>query len=164
MSTPLFIQPLNYAMSARERTGQLLVKELDTRVTGSLFSTEGVIHYHVQGAKDGMLRPTLALTLSLSTSLVCQRCLGLIAHDLEINAMLTFFKDEAALEAAEQINPEIDGVLLVEDFDLLALIEDEILMALPMSPKHEVCPNDVLARVNKDKPNPFAVLSTLKNS
>jgi uncharacterized protein len=78
--------------------------------------------------------------------------------------MLTFFKDEAALEAAEQINPEIDGVLLVEDFDLLAFIEDEILMALPMSPKHEVCPNDILATLNKDKPNPFAVLSTLKNS
>jgi uncharacterized protein len=55
-------------------------------------------------------------------------------------------------------------VLLVEDFDLLAFIEDEILMALPMSPKHEVCPNDILATLNKDKPNPFAVLSTLKNS
>ncbi|MBY0345275.1 MAG: hypothetical protein K2P98_00220 [Neisseriaceae bacterium] len=98
MSTPIFIQPLNYAMSARKRSGQLLVKELGARVTSSLFSTEGIISYHVEGSRDNMLRPTLALTLSLSTFLVCQRCLDLITHDLKINVILTFFKDKAALE------------------------------------------------------------------
>lgn len=163
MSNKIFIQPLNYAMSARERSGEVLVKALDPRVTSSLSDIEGKIRYHVRGSRDGMLRPTLTLRISLSTSLACQRCLGLIAYNLEINAVLTFFKDEAALETAEQINPEIDGVLLVEEFDLLALIEDEILMALPMSPKHKICPNDILAEINKDKPNPFTVLLNLKN-
>ena len=51
----------------------------------------------------------------------------------------------------------------------LALVEDELLMALPASPKHDVCPQAVKLRVAdadfqeaEDKPNPFAALVGLK--
>ena len=49
-------------------------------------------------------------------------------------------------------------------FDLITQIEDELLLALPVSPRHAVCPDEVLpeeAEAEK-KPSPFAVLANLK--
>jgi uncharacterized protein len=53
---------------------------------------------------------------------------------------------------------------------LLVLIEDELLMEMPTSPKHEVCPQPAKFSVADPdfveeivvKPNPFAVLGQLK--
>ena len=48
--------------------------------------------------------------------------------------------------------------------DLITQIEDELLLALPVSPRHAVCPDEVLpeeAEAEK-KPSPFAVLANLK--
>jgi len=55
-------------------------------------------------------------------------------------------------------------------FDLLAVLEDELLMALPLVPMHETCPQAsplVAGESDKEvglieKPNPFAVLAQLK--
>jgi uncharacterized protein len=56
-----------------------------------------------------------------------------------------------------------------DNFDLLALIEDELLMGMPLVPMHPACLSEqaptsqeeevILADV---KPNPFAVLASLK--
>ena len=56
------------------------------------------------------------------------------------------------------------------DFDLRALIEDELLMALPVAPRHEVCPEPVRLSVSdegfeaaqSERPNPFAALLRLQ--
>ena len=55
------------------------------------------------------------------------------------------------------------------DFDLQALVEDEVLMDLPVVPRHDTCPVAIkLAAADADfeavsvKPNPFAVLAALK--
>jgi uncharacterized protein len=72
---------------------------------------------------------------------------------------------------AEQQDDESEEDLLVmsRDFDLMALIEDEVLMDLPVVPRHEVCPVLVkLAAADPDfelesvKPNPFSALAVLK--
>ena len=54
-------------------------------------------------------------------------------------------------------------------FDLAALIEDELLLALPLVPMHEVCPVPVRMSAGElpdlpeeKKPNPFAALGALK--
>jgi len=63
--------------------------------------------------------------------------------------------------------------VLSRDFNLLELIEDELLMALPVVPKHETCPAPVKLQAQDadfdaaapaaQKPNPFAILEQLKN-
>jgi uncharacterized protein len=65
-----------------------------------------------------------------------------------------------------------DFMLVISpQFDLLELVEDELLMALPVSPKHEKCPGDLkLSTADADfeaeaeRPNPFAKLAQLKTS
>jgi uncharacterized protein len=61
-------------------------------------------------------------------------------------------------------------LVAARDFDLHALIEDELLMALPATPRHGVCPEPVrLSAVDPDfdaaqneRPHPFAALGQLK--
>jgi uncharacterized protein len=58
---------------------------------------------------------------------------------------------------------------LSREFDLAALIEDEVLMDLPLVARHDICPVQIklaVADANfidaSPPPNPFAVLSQLK--
>jgi uncharacterized protein len=78
-------------------------------------------------------------------------------------------EEQAELEDEES---EEDVLVLSRDFNLLELIEDELLMALPVVPKHEVCPAPVKLQAQdadfdeaapEQKPNPFAILQQLKN-
>ena len=65
---------------------------------------------------------------------------------------------------------EEDVLVLSKQFDAHALIEDELLMAAPIVPKHDVCPQAVkLASTDEEfkaaltqKPNAFAALGSLK--
>jgi uncharacterized protein len=58
---------------------------------------------------------------------------------------------------------------LSSEFNLLELIEDELLMEVPVVPRHEVCPvpvklevsDDGFEQANEQKENPFAVLQSL---
>ena len=45
---------------------------------------------------------------------------------------------------------------------MLALIEDEVLLGLPLAPRHDDCRPDAIEKAKADKPNPFAVLAALK--
>ena len=68
---------------------------------------------------------------------------------------------------------EVEEDLLVasRQFDLLALIEDELIMALPFAPAHEVCPISVKLQASSldyeaalnAKPKAFAALGELKS-
>ena len=62
-----------------------------------------------------------------------------------------------------------DVLALTRALDLPALVEDELILALPLVPRHEVCPQDVpLEAVDEgfeaagERPNPFAALAALK--
>ena len=111
----------------------------------------------------------LRLTASASVPLTCQRCMGTVAMPLEIDQWFRFVATEAI--AMEQDDASEEDLLVMEpQFDLLAVLEDELLMALPLVPMHDVCPDlpvfsaGVLdmPKNSADKPNPFAALAQLK--
>ncbi|MDR3370540.1 DUF177 domain-containing protein [Rhodoferax sp.] len=111
----------------------------------------------------------LHLTVETSLPQTCQRCLGSVDVSVQVDREFRFVESEAV---AEQQDDECEEDLLVtsREFDLAALIEDEVLMALPLVPRHETCPVGVkMAVADEDfdapveKPNPFAVLAKLKS-
>lgn len=117
---------------------------------------------------SGQLVPWLQLTVHTTLPQICQRCLEPVDVAVRVERAFRFVDSE---ELAEQQDDDCEEDLLVasRDFDLAALIEDEVLLALPLVPRHEVCPVDVrMAAADKDfdvpveKPNPFAVLAKLK--
>ena len=131
----------------------------------------------VQFATTGLTRPDgaageqvwLALTAEVALPQTCQRCLAPVDVPVSFEREFRFVASEE-VAAVEDEESEEDVLVLSRDFNLLELIEDELLMALPVVPKHEVCPGNVKLQVadsdfveeSQEKPNPFAVLAQLK--
>lgn len=126
---------------------------------------------------DGEVRAThgiggqiwLRLKVSATLPMICQRCLQPVDVPLEVEREFRFVADEATAEALDGDSEE-DLLALSREFDLRELIEDELLMALPVVPRHDECPARVqLASSDEDfeqasaqKPNPFAALAGLR--
>ncbi|MDD2917460.1 YceD family protein [Rhodoferax sp.] len=150
---------LNYERLMAETNGLGAQNGLDWSVRGAL-----------QPGQTGQPQAWLHLSVRVSLPLTCQRCLGLVDVPLQIERSFRFVETEAQAELDDDASPE-DVLVLSHDFDLAALIEDEVLMDLPVVPRHESCPLPVkLTAVDADfeeaqpKPNPFAVLAGLKVS
>lgn len=120
-------------------------------------------------ALGGMSQVWLHLKVRASFPMECQRCLTPVDIPLEVDRAFRFVADEATAEALDDESEE-DLLALSREFDLRELIEDELLMALPVVPKHDECPTAVpLASSDDDfeeasavKPNPFAALAGLR--
>lgn len=111
----------------------------------------------------------LHLDARATLPLVCQRCLHPVEVPLRVQRSFRFVADEATA-AAEDDASEEDVLAISRSFDLLELLEDELLMELPVAPRHEACPERVkMSAVDADfeaaqvrKEHPFAVLGRLK--
>ncbi len=116
----------------------------------------------------------LRLEANTSIALTCQRCMQAVLMPLEVDQWYRFVATEDIAMAEDDASEE-DLLVMEPQFDLLALLEDELLMALPLVPMHEQCPESLsqasqsLKRNDEEdadepaeKPNPFAVLAQLK--
>lgn len=102
-------------------------------------------------------------------ALTCQRCLGAVEVPVSVDRPFRFVSDEADA-AAQDEEAEEDVLALSRDFDLLELVEDELLMEVPLAPRHEVCPEHVVMEAadedfdpGSERESPFAVLGKLKD-
>ena len=116
------------------------------------------------GESAAWLRLTVATTLPQT----CQRCLEPVDIAVQFEREFRFVESEAVAEAQDD-DCEEDLLVTNREFDLAALIEDEVLLALPLVPRHDTCPVNVkMVAVDEDfdapveKPNAFAVLAQLK--
>jgi uncharacterized protein len=164
MSNPILIDPLKHAYEGRRLTGSVPVASLDQRVLSGLFDKTGEVSYTLTGFVDQRRRPSLRIELSADVQLSCGRCLRSMPVNVIADSVITLFTSEEKLEAAEGEDDELDAVMAEPEFDVVALIEDEIIMGLPLSPLHDDCGTEHLERAKADKPNPFAVLAALKTS
>lgn len=145
-----------------------LVAELATPVT------DAVVHWEANGEErpgaDGKAVPWMHLDVETTVPLVCQRCLSPVDTTLSVDRWFRFVADEATAEAEDEESDE-DLLVISRDFDLRGLIEDELLMEIPVMPVHDVCPAPVRLSSSDDdfqaaeeaKPNPFAVLGALRS-
>jgi uncharacterized protein len=117
------------------------------------------------------LNPEIWLRLHARTvlPLTCQRCLGTVEVPVEVERPFRFVQDES-VAMAEDDSSEEDLLALSRSFDLIELIEDELLMDMPVAPRHMVCPVPVKLAVadadfeaaEAERENPFALLQGLK--
>jgi len=132
-----------------------------------------VVAWSVQGEARPVTggEPELWLTLKASTTawLACQRCLQPMAETLVIDRRIRFVRGEAEAEALDA-ESEDDVLALARSLDLRELVEDELLLALPLVPRHERCPQPLPMAAAAIEPaaaaepaaHPFAVLKHLK--
>jgi len=163
MSNPILIDPLKHAYEGRQLSGSMPVAQLSERVLSGLYDNDGEVAYTLTGFVDTRRRPALRIELSAGVSVSCGRCLQSMQVNLVADSVITLFISEEKLEAAVEEDDELDAIIAEPEFNVIALIEDEIIMGLPLSPLHGDCGNEHLDSAKKDKPNPFAVLAALKS-
>lgn len=108
----------------------------------------------------------LRLIASTTLPLQCQRCLGPVDTPLAFDRRILFVSDD---ETAEQLDADLDEdvMTLPRALDLHVLLEDELLLELPIVPRHEVCPEPLVSPAlgsdtGQDAPHPFEVLAALR--
>jgi len=110
--------------------------------------------------RHGALR--LDLSIDGDVALICQRCLEPMTETLRLRPRFLVAADEDRADAMDQ-DDEFDVVVGSAEFDLDTLIEDEVLLALPIAPRHAVCPDGRADGASgARKPSPFAALADLK--
>lgn len=101
-------------------------------------------------------------TVNASMDVTCQRCLEALTLDLSGPFAVALVATEEQIERL----PEGWEVVLLEDeepLDVHLAIQEELLLRVPMVPKHEeMCGMQFEEQPDEPKPNPFAVLAQLK--
>jgi uncharacterized protein len=92
------------------------------------------IAWRIAGGHDAMAHPELTLTLEGTVFLVCQRCLRPFAVPVAQQTELLLARDESELTRLDVEEPEV--VLADAPLDPVTLVEDELLLSLPFSPRH----------------------------
>ena len=112
---------------------------------------------------------SLHVSFDVAFSATCQRCLGKMSE--EITILITgenkAGKDKNFYFSREEIFDIENAYCKNSDLDLLRLCEDEIILTLPMAPRHEFdCGHPKYREFSKniDNPSPFALLSKNKEN
>jgi uncharacterized protein len=139
-------------------------------------SPDAQVHWQAHGdmrpaATGGAPAPWLHLEAQATIPLTCQRCLGPVATPLVVDRWFRFVADEATAAALDD-ECEEDLLALEPRPSLRDLLEDELLMAMPLVPMHEHCPAPVQMQAGElaedgapapdERPHPFADLARLK--
>ncbi|MCF7520516.1 YceD family protein [Neisseria sp. ZJ106] len=166
MLDPNLIEPETFAAEKQILQGSFMLSELDERVWSHEFPADknSTVSFTLKGGRDNLQRLFLDLELTGEMPLTCQRCIQPMPFSLNEAGRIVLFDNEEKLDEAMLSDEELEGMVIEKTLDVRQLIEDQILMALPFSPRHEDCGNRALNEVNRDKPNPFAVLAGLKSS
>lgn len=169
-----------FARSAQRITahqsGQLLLADLPRIAAEQVISppTPSPVIWSIDGHSEqrlGSTKPLLAVTMQLHTDiwLMCQRCLLPYLQPISIHNRFVIVHTEEQAQALDMENDEADAIVGSHQFDLLDLIEEELLLALPLVPRHESCTSPALATspdktapTKTTKASPFSVLAELK--
>ena len=142
------------------------------------WTVEGRWHQPTGGEPERRLHLRAQAPVRMS----CQRCLEPADLVLVVDRTLRFVRDEREAELLDEASEDEDVLALPPRLDVVELLEDELILALPLVPRHESCPSPLplasgeTADVDEaddagtleaegdesSRPHPFAALAALK--
>jgi uncharacterized protein len=163
MSRRVVIDSLAFAREGGSLHGELPVAGL-ARLLDALSDSGGSIAYRLRGLTGPRNEPWLVLEADGAQIVRCQRCLEGIVHPVRIRSLLELVGDEKE-PTQEEIEDDAKDFLAAEkELDVAALIEDELILALPVAPRHEDCvlPDAGGRPEEMERVSPFSALAGLK--
>lgn len=160
MSQQPIIDSLAFVRDSGVLEREVAVSSLE-RLRDQLAMDEGVVSYRLQGLKGERGQPQLWLQAHGVLLLRCQRCLEAVSFELDVDSLLELVREEAELSQEDLEDDGKDFLPVSEALDVVALVEDEILLSLPLIPRHEVCGLPAEKRAGEQQ-SPFAALAGLK--
>jgi uncharacterized protein len=158
----MIIDAFEFARREQEASGSVAVKDLRRL---EVIEGDEILAWRVAGSMDERSRPFIDLRVTGRVHLACQRCLRPVAIEVDVAGRFLVAQNEAEADAIPLDEDHFDVVVGTREFDLLKLVEDEIILWLPIVPKHEQCPQALTDEIGQgpgDRRSPFAVLGTLK--
>ncbi|WP_339485465.1 YceD family protein [Pseudomonas sp. EL_65y_Pfl2_R95] len=164
---PPHVDPRKLADRTATLEGEIALADLQ-RLCSPLAANDGMVRAKFFFERDERNAVVFHSELEVDVKMVCQRCLELVALPIQSACDYAVVKEGANTQSVPQ---GYDVLELGEDpLDLLALVEDELLLALPIVPAHD--PDDCQQPGGLDEPepsedevtrsNPFSVLAQLK--
>jgi uncharacterized protein len=162
MTDQTSIDGLDFARKSAEIHDTIAVFDF-SRLKDQLFSPDGEVHYKLIGGRSAEGHPQLSLQLAGKLRLVCQRCLGPLEFELDTDTVFFLVPDENRLPAPEDERDDVEYLVADAPIGVIELVEDEVLLGLPLAPMHEdVNCSDTLRAAKERKESPFKVLQGLK--
>ncbi|MFO1301425.1 MAG: YceD family protein [Burkholderiaceae bacterium] len=147
-----------YPLAGMERLGSLLADR------------QGEVAWRLRawraGRADGASEDRMALSIVATVRMACVRCMAPVTVELSAERSYRLARSEAEAERLDLDDQVHDVLAGGRRFDLAGLVEDEAIMALPATPRHERCdlPGVAGQAVDDDAlRRPFAALERLKN-
>jgi uncharacterized protein len=165
---PLTLDPVRTAQKRLDYLGIYTPEQVE-RVAESVVSVDSDVECAMSFAIDSQRLAVITGHADVTVMLSCQRCGQPFTHQVHATWCFSPVVNDEQAEAL----PEAYDPIEVNEFgeiDLRALVEDEIILSLPVVPVHdsehcEVSEADMVFGELPDeaqKPNPFAVLASLK--
>jgi len=148
-----------------------VAEEASTVISGDGFAWE--IETHFEDSPGSEPRQILKLGLKGRLHLVCQRCLQDCAVDLDEKRRFILMNSESEADDYPLEDEEQEPLVASQQFSLLETIEDEVLLSIPLIPKHpegfcephaSVFGDEEGEKASDERENPFNILKNMKKS
>jgi uncharacterized protein len=159
MSHQPVIDGLEFARTGSKLQGAWPVAEF-VRLRDALRTEDGILQYVLVGVPEERGRPALRLKVDGALQLVCQRCLGALEFPLRIDVLLQLAATQAEVDAEPLAAEGPEQIVAGREMPVRELVEDEVLLAIPLAPRHEGC-GERKARAAAGENSPFAALRGL---
>ena len=167
---PLTVDPIKTAQQRLDYDGIYTIKQL-ARLLESTESVNSDAKVKLSFDVDAQGLKIVSGSAEVDVNLECQRCWKHFPYHCEVEFV---YSPIFHLDQADALPEAYEPTLVDEngEIDLLQLIEDELILALPQVAMHdevncEVNPNNMIygeIPLADERPNPFAVLKNLKQS
>lgn len=157
---PKVIDSLAFAKAGGVAVGAVQIASL-VRLQETLTESGGQLECRLVGSRDAEGKNWLELGVKGTLRLACQRCLEGLDYPVEVETRLLLVPSGQPWPDEELAEDGFDAIAADEEMTVASLVEDEVLLALPLSPMHDVCAA-TLPHANESEPSPFAALAKLK--
>ena len=154
------IDSLAFAREGRQLEGRKPVDGF-ARLSSLVSGPSGEVSFSVTGERTEHGESFLLIEASGEFVLKCQRCLEPLLWPVTASGRLLLVPQGQPLPDEDLEEDDFDPIQADSALELLPLIEEEVLLALPYAPAHEKC-DAPLPLGGAGKKSPFAVLESLR--
>ena len=155
------IHPERLADKPQVFEGTFTPAELE-RLEGSLANEDGELRYRVSAGLDRQRRKVVSCIIEGFVFLTCQSSLEAFRHEIRLEERLVLVDRESELPSLDEESDDEDYLVAGEPLDIRDLVEDAVLLALPMVPRKPGKDTEPATDSRAPGESPFAALERLK--
>ena len=158
---PTLIDPARLSSTPTVFEGTVVPGDLE-RLAESLANDEGELRYRISALRDPRRGTELSCIIEGFVFLTCQSSLDTFRHPVSIDDRLVLVDDESHLPPIEMESEEEDFVVADGPLDVRGLVEDAVILALPMIPRKPGIEEPPTPADKPQRESPFAALKRPK--